>query len=175
MSAVAEATLDLFVEQTVGVLFGMALMTGFEVGRAVGLPAEALVMEMYMSGEMEGVLRSFRETGFLRSSEDHGPTALFGGISRLLEIDREALTASFRKIAEDVKSGEFARRFQDEARNDYPMLRAARGMIRGTTPMTEAEESLRELATPSGAAGPARDPPRSAGPARSRSSGRDAR
>jgi len=143
MSAAVETTLDLFVEQTVGVLFGLALMTGFEVGRAAGLPPEALVMEMYMSGEMETVFRTFRETGFLRSAEDHGPTALFGGITRTLEIDREAISATFRRVIEDIKNGGFARRFQDEAKNDYPMLGVARGMVRGTAPMTEAEESLR--------------------------------
>ena len=55
MSATVEATLDLFVEQTVGALLGMALMIAFEVGREAGVPPEALVMEMYMSGEMEAV------------------------------------------------------------------------------------------------------------------------
>jgi ketol-acid reductoisomerase len=147
-NAVVEATLDLFVEQTVGALFGMAVMVAFEVGCEAGLPPEALVMEMYMSGEMETVFRSFRETGFLPSSEDHGPTALFGGITRALEMDRDAITASFRKIVEDVKSGEFARRFQDEARNDYPMLGVARTMVHGSAPITEAEENLRRLAEP---------------------------
>ena len=49
------------------------------------------MLEMYMSGEMEEVFRGFRETGFFRASEDHGPTALFGGITRALEIDRDAI------------------------------------------------------------------------------------
>src|SRR5207244_3673803 len=77
MTAKAEATLDLFVEQTVGAVLGMAIMMAFEVARDAGVPAEALVLEMYMSGEMEAVFQSFRETGFLRASEDHGPTAVF--------------------------------------------------------------------------------------------------
>jgi ketol-acid reductoisomerase len=148
MNATLEATLDLFVEQTVGVLFGAAIMSAFEVGCAAGLPPEALVLEMYMSGEMEVVFRSFREHGFFRSSQDHGPTALFGGILRMLEVDREAITASFQKNLEDVRTGGFARRFQDEARNDYPMLGLAHEMIRGTTPLTQAEDNLRSLTQP---------------------------
>jgi ketol-acid reductoisomerase len=96
MSATVEAMLDLFVEQTAGVLLGAAVMTAFEVGCAAGLPAEALVMEMYMSGEMESVFRAFRETGFLRSSHDHGPTAVFGGALRMLELDRETIAERFR-------------------------------------------------------------------------------
>jgi ketol-acid reductoisomerase len=146
MTAVTEATLDLFVEQTVGVVIGMAIMTAFDIGCAAGLPPEALVMEMYMSGEMEAVFRSFCEIGFLRSSEHHGPTALFGGITRMLENDREAVAASFRGVMQDIKTGGFARRFQDEACNDYPMLAMARELMRGTPPMTAAEERLRGLA-----------------------------
>jgi ketol-acid reductoisomerase len=148
MSASVEATLDLFVEQTAGVLFGAAIMTAFDVGRAAGLPAEALVMEMYMSGEMESVFRGFRETGFIRSSRDHGPTAVFGGALRMIELDREAIGITFQRVLDDIKSGGFARRFQDEAGNGYPVLGMVKDMIRGTTTMTEAEERLRGL-TPS--------------------------
>jgi ketol-acid reductoisomerase len=145
MSATAEAALDLFVEQSVGALLGMAIMTAFEVGREAGIPAEALVMEMYMSGEMEVVFRSFREAGFFRSSEDHGPTAVFGGLTRTLEMDREAMLTSFRKILDDIRSGGFARRFQDEAASGYPMLEIARSIMHGPSPIAEAEQSIRRL------------------------------
>jgi ketol-acid reductoisomerase len=145
MSARVEAALDLFVEQSVGALLGMAIMMAFEVGREAGIPGEALVMEMYMSGEMEVVFRSFRETGFFRSSEDHGPTAVFGGITRTLEMDREAMMASFRTILEDIRSGGFARRFQDEARSGYPMLEVAKSIMHGPSPIAEAEQRIRRL------------------------------
>jgi ketol-acid reductoisomerase len=105
-------------------------------------------MEMYMSGEMEGVFQSFREGGFLHSSEEHGPTALFGGITRTLEIDREAIATSFRSILQDITTGAFAARFQEEARNGYPMLTIAKEMTRGTSPVTTAEERLRTLMRP---------------------------
>ena len=148
MTAAAEARLDLFVEQTVGALLGTALMVAFDVGAEAGIPPEALVMEMYMSGEMEGVYRSFRQTGLLRASEEHGPTALFGGITRTLELDREAIAERFRTILADITSGAFARRFQDEAQNGYPMLAVAREMTRGPSPMTDAEDRLRRLTDP---------------------------
>ncbi|HEX9819002.1 MAG TPA: NAD(P)-binding domain-containing protein [Methylomirabilota bacterium] len=148
MTAAAEARLDLFVEQTVGALLGTALMVAFDVGAEAGIPTEALVMEMYMSGEMEGVYRAFRQTGFLRASEEHGPTALFGGITRTLELDREAIAGRFRTILADITSGAFARRFQAEAQNGYPMLTVAREMTRGPSPMTDAEDRLRRLMGP---------------------------
>ena len=147
-SAVTEATLDLFVEQTLGPLLGTAIMIAFEVGREAGIAPEALVAEMYMSGEMESVFRGFREAGFFRASEDHGPTAVFGGMVRTLEIDREAMAARFRAVLEDIRSGGFARRFQEEAGNGYPLLEMARAMMHGPSPISEAEKSLRRLAEP---------------------------
>jgi ketol-acid reductoisomerase len=145
MRAVDEAALDLFIEQTVGPLLGAAIIAAFEVGREAGLPPEVLVMEMYMSGEMEAVFRGFRELGFFRASEEHGPTAMFGGLLRTLELDREAMAARFRAVLEDIRGGTFARRFQDEARNGYPILEMARAMIHGVSPITEAEDRLRRL------------------------------
>ena len=148
MSAKTEATLDLFVEQTLGPLLGAAIMVAFEIGREAGISPEALVLEMYMSGEMEAVFRGFREIGFFRASEDHGPTAVFGGITRSLEMDRDEMADRFRRVLEDIKSGGFARRFQDEARNGYPMLEFARAMMHGGSPIGEAEERIRRLASP---------------------------
>ncbi len=150
MSARVEASLDLFVEQSVGAMLGMAMMIAFDVGREAGIPPEALVMEMYMSGEMEAVFRGFRESGFFRASEDHGPTAIFGGITRTFEMDREALTTGFRTILEDINSGAFARRFQEEAAKGYPILAIARAMMTAVSPITEAEERIRRLASPRG-------------------------
>src|SRR5262249_26272701 len=141
-TAAIEAALDLFVEQTIGPLLGAALMTAFEVGREAGIPAEALVMEMYMSGEMESVFEGFRKSGLFRASEDHGPTALFGGITRTLDLDRGELAVRFRKVLDDIASGAFAKRFQEEAQGGYPMLAVARELMNGQSPMTEAETNL---------------------------------
>src|SRR5262249_4824333 len=153
MSATLEATLDLFIEQTVGAVLGQAIMTAFEVARETGVPAEALVLEMYMSGEMETVFESFRKAGFYRASESHGSTAIFGGITRTLEMDHAATAASFRAVLEDIRTGGFARRFQEEERNGSPMLELARQMIHGDCPITEAENHLKRLAARAAARG----------------------
>ena len=148
MRAADEAALDLFIEQTVGPLLGAAIMAAFEVGCEAGLPPEVLVLEMYMSGEMETVYRGFREAGFFRASGEHGPTAVFGGLLRTMELDREAIAERFRAVMAEIRNGSFARRFQDEANNGYPVLDVAREMIHGPSPITEAEERLRRAAPP---------------------------
>ncbi len=164
MTATMEATLDLFVEQTFGAVLGVALMTAFEVACDDGIPAEALVLEMYMSGEMEAVFKAFRETGFLRTTEDHGPTALFGGLTRTLAMDRGSMAASFRKILRDIKDGGFADRFQSEAENGYPMLALARTMMHGPSPLSSAEDRIRRRLA-SASAPPAIPPVEAAQPA----------
>jgi ketol-acid reductoisomerase len=146
MRAADEATLDLFVEQTVGPLLGAALLAAFEVGVQAGLPPEALVLEMYMSGEMETVFRSFREAGFFRASEEHGSTAVFGGLLRTLDLDREAMAARFHDVLHDIRGGGFARRFQDDARSGSPVLDLALAMMRGPSSLAMAEDRLRRLA-----------------------------
>lgn len=143
MTAADEALLDLFVEQTMGPLLGAAIMTAFDVGVDAGLPAEALVMEMYMSGEMETVFQAFRTTGLLRASRSHGATALFGGLTRTFELDREGLRQRFATVLEDLRSGAFAKRFQQEAQDGYPMLELARRMIEEPSPISLAEDAVR--------------------------------
>jgi hypothetical protein len=145
MSAKMEAILDLFIEQTFGAVVGMALMAAFEVAREDGVPAEALVLEMYMSGEMEAVFKGFRESGFFRASEDHGPSAVFGGITRTMAMDRRAMTDGFREVLKDIKSGGFARRFQEEGANGYPMLKFAAAFMHAPSPIALAEERIRNL------------------------------
>jgi ketol-acid reductoisomerase len=103
-------------------------------------------MEMYMSSEMEAVFEGFRTAGFLRSSEDHGPTAIFGGLTRAVEIDRVDMAARFRRVLEDIKSGAFAERFQSDARDGYSMLSMAQSLLRGRLPITDAEARLRRAA-----------------------------
>ena len=67
---------------------------------------------------------------------------------RSLEMDREAMAENFRRVFEDIRNGGFAKRFQDEARDGYPLLDFARGMIHGGSPIGEAEDRLRKIISP---------------------------
>jgi ketol-acid reductoisomerase len=145
LSARCEADLDLFVEQTAGAVFGMAIMSAFAVGEEAGIPPEALVMEMYMSEEMEMVFRAFREEGFFRASSVHGPTALYGGFVRTLQFMDMDLGGHFRTVLHDVSSGGFASQFQAERRAGYPMLQQAEAMSHGDSPIVRAEARVREM------------------------------
>ena len=149
LDARREADLDLFIEQTLGAAVGVAIMSAFSLGVEAGIPPEALVMEMYMSQEMETVWRSFREKGFFRASDTHGPTALYGGYLRTMQLMQSDLGVKFRETLDEIQSGEFARQFQAERESGYPTLSLAQQMTAESSPVTEpiaqAEARLRTV------------------------------
>jgi ketol-acid reductoisomerase len=104
-----------------------------------------MVMEMYMDEEMETVWRSFREQGFMRASSAHGPTALYGGFVRTMQLMNSDLTVRFREILENIWNGGFAQQFQSERQMGYPMLSQAQAMITDENPITQAEQHLRKM------------------------------
>lgn len=149
LDARQEAMLDLFVEQSLGAIIGVAIMSAFSLGVEAGIPPEAMVMEMYMSGEMETVFRAFREKGFFRASDTHGPTALYGGFLRTMQFMQSGLPPTFSETLEEIQTGQFARRFQAEREAGYPILSQAQQMSAESSPVTspivEAEARVRSM------------------------------
>jgi ketol-acid reductoisomerase len=145
MSAQQEADIDLFIEQSMGAALGMAILTAFTVGVDSGLPPEAMVMEMYMDGEMEMVFRSFREIGFFKASNVHGPTALYGGYVRTMELMQTDMYDRFTKVMEHIHTGGFANDFQAERQAGYPNLTTAMEMDTGEHPISQAEAVMRGM------------------------------
>jgi ketol-acid reductoisomerase len=143
LSAVDEATLDLFIEQSVGPWLGTALLLAFQLGVEAGLPPEALVLELYMSGEMSRTFQTFADVGFLASVGWHGLIAAYGGFVRTLTIDRDGMERDFREALDEIRSGRFALRLQDEEASGYPTLAAIEAMTSSDNPITEAEERVR--------------------------------
>jgi ketol-acid reductoisomerase len=139
-----EALLDLLVEQTVGPYLGTAIQLAFAAGTDAGLPPEAMVLELYQSGEMSRTFAAFAEHGFYRSVNAHGATATFGGFVRTLELDREAMARHFAAVVDDIAAGRFAERFQAEAAAGYPALSAVAAMTTGGDAMSQAETRVRE-------------------------------
>jgi len=137
LDARREADLDLFIEQTMGAIIGVAVMSAFTLGVEAGIPPEAMVLEMYMSGEMETVFRAFRERGFYQAADTHGPTAMYGGFVRTMAFMQTDLAATFRKILEEISSGQFAQQFQAEREAGYPSLSMAQAMASGESPVVQ--------------------------------------
>jgi ketol-acid reductoisomerase len=144
LSARDEALLDLFIEQSVGPYLGTAIQLAFTLGVEAGLPPEAMVLEMYMSGEMARTLQAFADVGFFESVGWHGAVAQYGGFVRTMELDRSGMTELFSAVLDDIRSGGFARRFQEEREAGSPTLAAIQTVKDAGSAITEAERRVRE-------------------------------
>ena len=143
ISAAQEAHLDLFVEQTVGPDLADAILTAFQVGVEAGLPPEALVMELYMSGEMARTFGAMAELGFFQQVKLHGFTAAFGGMTRFMALDRESRQRSYRQTLADITSGAFAQALLTEREAGYPSLPLLKEMLETDNQISRMERRIR--------------------------------
>lgn len=156
MSFVDEATLDLFSEQAFGPAFGRVMMCAIDTLVEAGYPPEAVLMELYLSGELAYSFMKMRELGALRQHELHSHTSQYGTISRSIryfDVDpllREKMAAT----VEEIRSGAFAREWSTDREGKLEIIRMAREMQKAL-PMTEWENSARALFRIGDAASPA--------------------
>ncbi len=122
LTAKQEAVLDLAVEQ----LLSPALthVTGAFVRTMIerGIPLEAVLTELYLSGEVERNYRLLREIGFVGQLELHSPTSQYGQLSRRGRFDHLDVAARMRELADEIESGRFADEWDAESRAGYPTL-----------------------------------------------------
>lgn len=145
LTAEQEATLDLFVEQSLGPYLGTAIQLAFLVGVEAGLPPEALVCELYMSGELSQTIHGFAQQGFYQAVSGHGLTAMFGGYLGTLGLDHAGMQQRFRDVLAGIQSGDFARRLQQEESGGYPTLTAIREVTSLDNPLSRAEDQVRHV------------------------------
>ena len=143
VSAAQEAYLDLFVEQTVGPDLASAMLSAFQVGVEAGLPPEALVLELYMSGEMSRSLKAMAEEGFFQQVKLHGFTAAYGGMMRFMALDRESRQQGYRQVLKEIQDGAFADALDLEAESGFPSRPLLGEMLEGDNPISQAEERVR--------------------------------
>jgi ketol-acid reductoisomerase len=143
LSAEQEATVDLFIEQSVGPYLGVAFQTAFRIGVEAGIPPEVLVCELYLSGEMARTINAMATEGFFASVRSHGLVAMYGGFQGTLGLDGDAMERHFRQVLDGIRSGGFARQLQEEEAQGYPILAVLEGMVGGGDPITAAEQRVR--------------------------------
>jgi ketol-acid reductoisomerase len=139
-----EATLDLFTEQAFGPAFGRVLMTAIDTLVEAGYPPEAVLMELYLSGELAYSFLKMREMGVLRQHELHSHTSQYGTLSRSLryfDLD-PLLKQKMRESLEEIRSGAFAEEWSANREEKLQFIKQARE-IQATLPMTRWEEQTR--------------------------------
>jgi ketol-acid reductoisomerase len=109
-SAREEAALDLFSEQAVWPAILSVLRTSYEVLRDAGFSDEAVLYELYLSGEPAEVFAHVARDGLLGQLPLHSQTSQFGQLKTLLGLETGELAQRFTAVLhEDILSGAFAR------------------------------------------------------------------
>ncbi len=105
-----EASLDLFTEQGFGPAFGRVLMTAVDVLVEAGYPPEAVLLELYMSGELAYTFEKIREVGLTQQMDYHSRTSQYGSITRgirYLDLG-EPVAERMRQVLAEIQDGTFA-------------------------------------------------------------------
>ena len=143
LAAKDEALLDLYHEQGFGSLLGATISLMLEVGLEAGLPPEALVLDLYLSGEMAETFQAMAELGFVEQSRLHSRTSQYGGMIRTLAMDREPTRRHLRKIIEEVQDGSFARQWAAEQETGSENFERLRALASSANPFSPIEERIR--------------------------------
>jgi ketol-acid reductoisomerase len=104
-----EALLDLFNEQAFGPAFGRILLTCINILIKNGLPPEAVLCEMYMSGEMSYTYKKMAQIGLVKQTNFHSQTSQYGAMSRGIRYLSLNLEEKFQSTINEIKSGSFAK------------------------------------------------------------------
>jgi ketol-acid reductoisomerase len=145
MSFRDEACLDLFTEQGFGPAFGRVLTTAVETLVDAGFPPEAVLLELYLSGELAYTFEKIREVGLLRQMDFHSRTSQYGSITRSARFAHlaEPLRERMQEVLEDIRSGRFAEEWsgqQATAQETFAKIRE----VREQTPFAAWERTARE-------------------------------
>jgi ketol-acid reductoisomerase len=117
-----EAVLDLAVEQVLSP--ALTHVNGAFVATLLGqgIPLEAILTELFLSGEVERNYRLLREIGFAAQLELHSPGSQYGQLSRRGRFDHLDFGPCMREIVDDLASGRFADEWDAEAKSGLRRL-----------------------------------------------------
>jgi len=108
LTATQEAVLDLAVEQALSPALRRVATSFVEVMLEHGIPLEAVLTELFLSGEVERTYRLLRTEGYAAQMEHHSPVSQYGQLSRQHEFDGFDVPATMRVIVDGIASGRFA-------------------------------------------------------------------
>ena len=137
-----EAELDLFTEQCFGPAFGQVLTTSVDLLVELGYPPEAVLLELYMSGELSYTMAKIAEMGLVEQSQLHSTTSQYGSMSRGMRFILPELRERMQQGLDDIRSGRFAEEWQAEQAAGCPTLQMLRQSAR-SLPLYRLEQQLR--------------------------------
>jgi ketol-acid reductoisomerase len=145
LTPMQEAVLDLAVEQVLSPALTAVNNTFVATMLGHGIPLEAIITELVLSGEVERTYRLLREHGYAVQSEFHSPTSQYGQLSRRGRYDHLDFTSVMEQLTADIESGRFADEWDAERDAGYPNLGALKDQHAGALVRDFEAELRRKL------------------------------
>jgi ketol-acid reductoisomerase len=150
LTPMQEALLDLAVEQVLSPALTRVNQSFVQAMLEQGIPLEAVMTELVLSGEVERSYRLLREIGYARQMEFHSPTSQYGQLSRRDAFAHLDPMPRMRELVADIASGRFADEWDEEARTGCQELARLKALHCGEA-IQALEARMREQLGPAAA------------------------
>jgi ketol-acid reductoisomerase len=137
-----EAILDLAVEQALSPALRRVSEAFVAVMLEEGIPLEAILTELVLSGEVERTYRLLRLEGYAAQMEHHSPVSQYGQLSRGPQFAHLDLAAPMREVVDGIGSGRFADEWDAERDAGFPAFRRLKDEAVGPA-IAEFERDIR--------------------------------
>ena len=121
-----EAELDLFSEQGFGPAFGNLLMNSIRLLVDEGYPVEAVLMELFMSGEFEYTLNKMTNMGMIEQMDFHSHTSQYGSMTRGRRFSELPVREKLKQSLDEIRSGKFVDEWTKEQEQGLPTFNKLR-------------------------------------------------
>ena len=139
-----ETELDHFSEQAVWPVITRLLVMAFELLTERGYQPEAVLLELYASGEAAQVFQEMAEVGLFRQMRFHSQTSQYGTLSRGPRVLPDDFRAILARVLDEIQQGVFAREWEAERQAGYPVFERLRAEALAH-PINEVEDRLRAM------------------------------
>lgn len=142
MSMHDEATLDLFSEQAFSPSIARTFFAAIGTLVGAGYPPEAVLLELYLSGELVYTFEKIREVGMMRQMDFHSRTSQYGTLTRASRFADLDLEQRMGTILREIQDGTFTREWSG-AGSDAAETFASMKALRDSLPLNGWEASAR--------------------------------
>jgi ketol-acid reductoisomerase len=115
-----ETMLDLLAEQAIWPMILSVLTEAFQFEVGKGHPAEASLVELYISREPAYIFEKMAEDGFYKQMPYHSHTSQYGQLSRAANLDKRFIRKTLEDAYRQIESGQFAKEWKDEQESGLP-------------------------------------------------------
>lgn len=147
-----ETLSDLLSEQFLAPIVSAAWAVKYEIDVENGIPPEAALMELHLSGEWAEDFQRMADMGMIKQLPLHSQTSQYGQLTRGHEIMKREFGLNYKLIkayaqekADEIKSGKFAREWELERQSGYMVLKKMYEEADDSTMIKEEQKLLRRL------------------------------